>query len=616
MNPSYPLTLPGVPPNDVRNVIFAALNGATPSNTIGSNGEYIVDTSTSMVWGPMASSAWPTPAQPLLQGKNTIFGTTNGSAPSYLIGLNGDYFIDTATTMIWGPKASGAWPSSLGTLVGPSNVVFGNSSGAAPASGIGANGDYFFDVSTSQWYGPKASGAWPSTATQVAGGVNVLFGASGGVPGSGVGIVGEYFYDLTGQLLYGPKTGSGWPGTGVPLVTALAAVNTITGTSGGVAPSNSVGANGNYFYDTASGLTFGPKTTGTWPATAAFTPNSSEDAVIPITTPTTLTTAQVGGLVEWSGGGTNGVTLPAMSSLRGGFTLYNGSSVQQNVTTGVGVFSGPYASGTTTQALPAGASCRVKWDGTNWVVTDYNAVAVIPPTPLAITGGLPSGMTGTSTTAAMTVSGFTATDTTAAVQIVSGSLSWAVSNGNAANGYAGGATLPNSSTIHMYACKGSSGVCLYASTTFGMAAASAPVGYNSYVRRLFSFNTTSAGAPVGYTAIEVEGGGYHAMLSTQVTDLATSSIPITRTFYTLTVPQGIRVTALIRFPFNNYTLIISSPDEPDVAPVSYNADGSSGYLNTQRELRTNASGQLGARSSTTALTLAIVTTGFKDPRRV
>lgn len=49
-------------------------------------------------------------------GKSVLNGT---GAPSNLNGNNGDFYIDTAALVIYGPKAAGAWPGSGTSLIGP-----------------------------------------------------------------------------------------------------------------------------------------------------------------------------------------------------------------------------------------------------------------------------------------------------------------------------------------------------------------------------------------------------------------------------------------------------------------------------------------------------------------
>ena len=48
---------------------------------------------------------------------NTILNGTG--APSNAVGANGDFYIDTAAHSLYGPKAAGAWPASGTSLIGP-----------------------------------------------------------------------------------------------------------------------------------------------------------------------------------------------------------------------------------------------------------------------------------------------------------------------------------------------------------------------------------------------------------------------------------------------------------------------------------------------------------------
>lgn len=113
-----------------------------------------------------------------LASGNTIL---NGAgAPANSIGNNGDFYIDTTNSRLYGPKSTGAWPGSYVSMAGTQgtpgtagtngNTIL-NGSGA-PASGLGNNGDFYIDTTNSRLYGPKASGAWPGTFVSLAGGAS------------------------------------------------------------------------------------------------------------------------------------------------------------------------------------------------------------------------------------------------------------------------------------------------------------------------------------------------------------------------------------------------------------------------------------------------------------
>jgi hypothetical protein len=65
---------------------------------------------------------------------NTIL---NGSgAPANSLGIDGDFYIDTAAELLYGPKTGGAWPATGVPLVGPA----GPTGPMGPAGSIGATG--------------------------------------------------------------------------------------------------------------------------------------------------------------------------------------------------------------------------------------------------------------------------------------------------------------------------------------------------------------------------------------------------------------------------------------------------------------------------------------------
>lgn len=252
-----------------------------------------------------------------------------------------------------------------------------------------------------------------------------------------------------------------------------------------------------------------------------------------------------------------------------------------------------------------------------------NKAAVLVPNE--ITGYLPSSMAGTNTTAAMTIAPGTAVDSTAALLVsFASSKSWAVSNGNAANGYQGGTTLPNSTAIHMFDCHGTSGDTSFASTSEN--APTCPTGYTANFRRIFSFETNSSGAPLQFTADEIGGGAMMAYLSTPTTDINGATLTTaSRTLYSMNVPNGIKVEWMGNVTSQTTTGVwITSPDEPDVAAGASSAipnfdelNVSSSYILTppsRRRTITNTSGQIGLRS-VNAVVGSAYTTGWIDARR-
>jgi hypothetical protein len=128
-------------------------------------------------------------------GKSILNGTIN---PSVSIGSDGDFYINTSTNVLFGPKLNGSWnngislrgPQGLQGAQGPQGLTgtqgiqgpqgltgaqgIQGPQGLAgidgrtilngrsdPANNIGSNGDFYINTSTSYFFGPKSNGSWP-----------------------------------------------------------------------------------------------------------------------------------------------------------------------------------------------------------------------------------------------------------------------------------------------------------------------------------------------------------------------------------------------------------------------------------------------------------------------
>lgn len=277
----------------------------------------------------------------------------------------------------------------------------------------------------------------------------------------------------------------------------------------------------------------------------------------------------------------------------------------------------------------------------NWRCVSYtkvNGMAVVSSPQLiyfaAISGFIPVSISSnTSTTVALGISVGQASDSTNTSILAFNPSSWSVTNGNAINGYQGGTTLPNSSTLHWFACSGATGTGTFASLSL---TPTLPSGYNTSYRRIFSLNTdTGGGLRFNSPAVETEGGSVIIYLNVQLLDINTSTLGTSQVLSALSVPTGIRVAPLYRTntPTSANSIILTSGDEADVAPSAYNVNGftaapgydfsgmgAGGSTNAVNQigsglLTTNTSGQIGARASGSATTMYLVTRGFKDFRR-
>lgn len=268
---------------------------------------------------------------------------------------------------------------------------------------------------------------------------------------------------------------------------------------------------------------------------------------------------------------------------------------------------------------------RITTIGTNLSLTSGTLSAV--PAYGSIYGCYATAISGTNTTAAVTVGSGQAIDSSNTSYITCAGYSWAVSNGNAINGYSGGTTLPNSSTIHFFLCTGGSGTGTFASTSL---TPTFPTGYTTYTRRIFSIITNSSGAPLAGTYFEMEGGGLrfefsgNAPFDINATNPGTSAVNVA-----VSVPSGIYTVAIMNVGMNDGTgtgaVMFRSQYQADQAaatsasPLATFNFGSSGQISLQGlvYIQTTTAAGITYRANYTNATSAVygATIGWIDYRR-
>lgn len=83
----------------------------------------------------------------------------------------------------------------------------------APGSDIGDNGDYYLDTDTGELYGPKDDSGWGNPIMVLKGedgedGSQIHAGS--GTPDASLGDLGDFYLDQANYDMYGPKTEGGW----------------------------------------------------------------------------------------------------------------------------------------------------------------------------------------------------------------------------------------------------------------------------------------------------------------------------------------------------------------------------------------------------------------------
>lgn len=170
----------------------------------------------------------------------------NGTVdPINTLGTNGDFYLNTITEELFGPKANNVWPSEpinfKGLLHGDVN----------PTANDGVIGSFYLNTSSKDLFGPKTEEGWNLAAISLS--EQILSGIT--EPDSLLGKVGDYYLNIQDRDLYGPKTESGW-GTPISLSEQIL--------SGSGAPLSTLGKNGDFYLDITNRNLYGPKTSGVW----------------------------------------------------------------------------------------------------------------------------------------------------------------------------------------------------------------------------------------------------------------------------------------------------------------------------------------------------------------
>ncbi len=295
------------------------ISGTVNPTTQGVNGDYYINTATNTLFGPKTAGVWGsgtsiigpagtngtngTNGAPGANGVNG-YSVLNGTSNPTTQGVNGDFYINTTTNTIFGPKTAGAWGSGT-SLVGPQGIQ-----GVQGPAGTGltnrgnwlsgttySNGDYVFDRSTSN---PAVNSMWicqtssftsttqpwqdavhwvefqaPAGPQGVAGtngtdGKTIL---NGTVNPTTQGVNGDFYINTSTNTIFGPKAAGVW-GSGTSLVgpQGAAGANGANGTNGtngytvlnGTLNPTTQGVNGDFYINTVTNTMFGPKTGGAW----------------------------------------------------------------------------------------------------------------------------------------------------------------------------------------------------------------------------------------------------------------------------------------------------------------------------------------------------------------
>jgi hypothetical protein len=183
---------------------------------------------------------------------------------------------------------------------------------------------------------------------------------------------------------------------------------------------------------------------------------------------------------------------------------------------------------------------------------------------------------------------------------------WAAGTGN--GGLDTGSEAANT-WYHVFLIRKSSDGTTDALFSLSATAPSMPTGYD-LKRRIGSIYTGASGPSI--TKFKQRGDSF-LWADTNVFFDINTTVGTTALLFTLTVPTGVQVDALLRSCFGNSVVLLSSPDEADNVPdaTNFTFDGSfQGFV----QIRTNTSAQVRARANGSARSVQAATFGWIDSR--
>ena len=124
-----------------------------PSDATGQDGQFYLDTVGALLYGPRSSQAWPRPG-------SSVLGPPGPAGAPGAPGADGHNGLDGADGRD-GQDGQDGSPGAPGV-----GLLSGN---GLPAAALGRDGEFYIDLANAVLYGPKAKGVWPVPGTALVG---------------------------------------------------------------------------------------------------------------------------------------------------------------------------------------------------------------------------------------------------------------------------------------------------------------------------------------------------------------------------------------------------------------------------------------------------------------
>lgn len=226
--------------NNVNGFIYSKQSGAWlligtimgPQGTAGLNATIAVGTTNTALPSQNASVTNSGTAQNAILNFSIPRGADGNTirygsgAPSNALGVNGDFYYDTLNQYFYGPK-SGTWPAGSPLQGASSTVTLGTVTTGAPETNAsitntGTTSDAIFNFTIPR----GATGATGATGPS---GNTIRYGSTD--PLNTLGVDGDFYYNTSTKYFFGPKSGGAWP-AGTLIQGTAASISVGTTTSG------------------------------------------------------------------------------------------------------------------------------------------------------------------------------------------------------------------------------------------------------------------------------------------------------------------------------------------------------------------------------------------------
>ena len=168
--PQGPQGVPG-PQGPTGNAGTSILSGSGDPTSEGNDGDFYINTSTSILFGPKSAGTWP--AGVSLLGAQGLQGPAGDTGPQGVAGPAGPQGLQGVAGAT-GPQG----PQGIAGPQGPTgNAGTSMLSGSINPATEGNDGDFYINTSTSTLFGPKSAGAWPAGVSLI--GAQGLTGPAG-----------------------------------------------------------------------------------------------------------------------------------------------------------------------------------------------------------------------------------------------------------------------------------------------------------------------------------------------------------------------------------------------------------------------------------------------------